>query len=458
MADGSVLNELGMGMKAFIAAEVAFNSNFGEMSRKNGAADTQNIMTLSDYMKKEKPDKLKNWNPELRDDNKLMTTYVVPMTMPNGERIDIVVNSKGHDIAQIYINEDPKNRFHLDDSVKDKIRMMTEGAIDKNKAYEREFIPRNLDELAEKISKDELIPKTSEEVKEREAKADKRAFEQEEKGNDEDEKTVEEVAQELGAPPSAIEKFCEDQGIKPGSIKGSNFIQNSSKLQRQLGNKINVPVGAPVLALRVSGIDNDTKLAIVGVDGETLDFNEAHSGERDEDRLLSELCPEGSNGKFNEEPEIDDSVTVKENGVEQEYEADLSEQAKKELFEERVAKIKATVESARAEIENDSSLSKSEMARLLADLEASEYAELEALQRETGVYSDEISKKELAEAQSAENKAEIEETKDVIKGVAGATIATAGAIAGLGVSAFSQRPEGHDPREINHDEGRGWRE
>lgn len=460
MADGSVLNELGMGMKAFVAAEVAFNSNFGEMSRRNGTAITKDITTLADYMKKENPDKLKNWNPELRDNDRLMKTFVVPMVFPNGERIDIIVNSKGNDIAQIYVNEDPKNRFHLDDSVKAKIALMTEGAISKNANYEREFVPRNLDELAEKISKDELIPKTSEEVKEREAKADKRAFEQEEKENenDEDEKTVEEVAQELGAPPSAIEKFCEDQGIKPGSIKGSNFIQNSSKLQRQLGNKINVPVGAPVLALRVSGIDNDTKLAIVGVDGETLDFNEAHSGERDEDRLLSELCPEGSNGKLNEEPEIDDSVTVKENGVEQEYEADLSEQAKKELFEERVAKIKATVESARAEIENDSSLSKSEMARLLADLEASEYAELEALQRETGVYSDEISKKELAEAQSAENKAEIEETKDVIKGVAGATIATAGAIAGLGVSAFSQRPEGHDPRETNHDEGRGWRE
>lgn len=455
MSNGSPLNELGMGMKAFISAKVAFNSNFGEMSRRNGSADTQSITTLADYMKKESPDKLKNWNPELRDDNKLMKTYVVPMVFPNGERIDIIVNSKGQDIAQIYVNEDPKNRFHLDDSVKAKISMMTEGAIERNANYEREFVPKNLEELAEKISKNELIPKTSEDVKVREQKADKQAFEREQAGeeNPEDEKTVEEVAKELGAPPTAIEKFCEDQGIKPGNIKGSNLVQNTSKLQRQLGNKLDVPVGAPVLALRVAGIDNDTKLAIVGIDGTTLDFNETHSNERDEDRLLAEICPEGSNGKLEEEPEFDDTVTVKENGIEKEYEADLSEKAKKELFEERVAKIKSTVESARAEIENDSSLSKSEMARLLADLEATEYAQLEAVQRETGVYSEEISKKELSEAQSAETRAEVEETKDVIKGVAGAAIGTAGAIAGLGVAGITKRPEGHDPREANHDRG-----
>lgn len=433
MAEGSVLNGLGLGMKAFIAAEVAFNSNFGEMSRKNGAADTQNIMTLSDYMKKENPDKLKNWNPELRDDNKLMTTYVVPMTMPNGERIDIVVNSKGHDIAQIYINEDPKNRFHLDDSVKDKIRMMTEGAIDKNKAYEREFIPKNLDELAEKISKDELVPKTQEDVKERKQKADSRAVEKEQ-SSEEEEKTVEEVAKELGVPPTAIESFCKDNNINQNRIKGSNIIQNTSKLQRQLGTKLDAPIGASVIALRVDGVDGKNKLAVVGLDGATLDFNETHSGERDEDELLADICPEGANGTIEQETDenIKDEIELEQdNGDKIEYEANVNKEGNIEYFQERFNKIKDAMKSAKEQVENDTSLNKADKARMLADLEADEYVQLEQLQKETGIQIPELSSKELEEAQNAENKAEMEETKELIKGVTGGVITTAAAISGL---------------------------
>lgn len=453
MANGNALNELGYVMKAFVAAEVAFNSNFGEMSIRNGAADTLNIMTLADYMKKENPDKLKNWNPELRDDNKLMKTYVVPMVFPNGERIDIIVNSKGQDIAQIYVNEDPKNRFHLDDSVKAKISMMTEGAIEKNANYEREFVPKNLEELAEKISKNELIPKTQEEVKERKQNADKKAFEQEQ---EDDEKSVEEVAKELGVPPTAVEKFCEDQGISPSNIKGSNIIQNTTKLQRQLGTKLDAQIGASVIALRVNGVDSDTKLAIVGLDGTTLDFNETHSGERDEEMLLSEICPEGANGSIEQETNdaIKDQIELKQdNGNEVEYEADINREGNIQYFQERFNKIKDIMQTAKAQIESDSSLSSSDKARMLADLEADEYVQLEHLQAETGIQIPELSSKELSEAQSAETRAEAEETKDVIKGVAGATIATAGAIAGLGVDAITKRPEGHDPRESNHERG-----
>lgn len=430
MADGSVFNGLGMGMKAFIAAEVAFNSNFGEMSRKNGAADTKNIMTLSDYMKKENPDKLKNWNPELRDNNKLMTTYVVPMTMPNGERIDIVVNAKGHDIAQIYINEDPKNRFHLDDSVKDKIRMMTEGAIDKNAAYEREFIPKNLDELAEKISKDELIPKTQEDVKKREQQADAKGFAEQE---EEEEKTVEEVAKDLGLPPTAVEKFCEDNSIDQNNIKGSNIIQNTSKLQRQLGTKLETPIGANVIALRVNGVEGNTKLAIVGLDGSTLDFNEEHTGERDEEQLLSEICPEGANGTIGQETDeqIKDEIEVEQDEGKVEYEADVNREGNIQYFQDRFNKIKEVIKSAKEGIENDSSLSSAEKARMLADIEIDEYVQLEQLQNETGIQIPELSDKERGEAQAAENEAEVEELKDGIKGVAGGIVKTAAVISSL---------------------------
>lgn len=412
MADGSILDGLGLGMKAFIAAEVAFNSNFGEMSRKNGAADTQNIMTLSDYMKKEKPDKLKNWNPELRDNNKLMTTYVVPMTMPNGERLDIIVNAKGRDIAQIYVNEDPQNRFHLDDSVKDKIRMMTKGAIDQNKAYEREFVPKNLDELAEKISKDELIPKTEENVKERKQKADSKSAQMEQS---EEEKTVEEVAKELGLPPTAVEAFCKDNNIDQNRIKGSNIIQNTSKLQRQLGTKLDAQIGASVIALRVDGVDGKNKLAIVGLDGATLDFNETHSGERNEDELLADICPEGANGTIGQETDenIKDEIELEQdNGDRIQYEANVNKEGNIEYFQERFNRIKDMMKSSKEQVENDNSLNKADKARMLADLEADEYVQLEQLQRETGIQIPELSSKELDEAQKAENEAEKEEIKE----------------------------------------------
>lgn len=412
MTEGKILNGLGIGMKAFVAAEVAFNSNFGELSRRNGNADTENIMTLSDYMKKEKKDKLKSWNPELSDNKKLMTTYVVPMTMPNGEKIDIVVNSKGHDIAQIYINEAPENRFHLDDSVEDKIRMMTKGAIDRNEAYEREFIPKNLDELAEKVSKDELIPKTEENVQERKQKVDSKIKTIE---HVEEEKTVEQVAKELGLPPTAVETFCKDNNINPDKIKGSNIIQNTPKLQRQLGTKLDAQVGASVIALRVDGVDGKNKLAIVGVDGATLDFNETHSGERNEDELLEDICPEGANGTIEQETDknIKDEIElVQDNGDKIEYEATIIKEGNIEYFQERFYKIKDMMKVFKEQLKNDNSLGIADKARMSADLEADEYVKLEQLQKETGIQIPELSSKELSEAQKAENEAEVEEVKE----------------------------------------------
>lgn len=464
MAKEDVFNELGYGMKAFIAAEVAFNSNFGEMSIRNGAADTQNITTLADYLKKEKNDKLKNYNPELRDDNRLMTTYVVPLTMPNGERIDIIVNKKGQDIAQIYVNEDDKNRFHLDDSVVEKIRMMTDNAI-KDPKYAEEFLPKNIEELAEKISKNELIPKTQEDVKERKEQADSKALEKneeeieaDEKG--EEEKSLEEVASELNVSPSAIEKFCEDQGISPNSIKGSNIIQNTEKLQRQLGTKLQAPDGAEVIALRVDGVNGNQKLAVIGMDGATLDFNESHAGERDEEKLLSEICPTGANGKIGNETDenLKDTLNLEDENGNKEYEANIKHEGNVEYFNERYAKIKAVMEEAKNAIENDSELAPEEKARKIADLEANEYVELEKLQGETGIIIPELSQQELSEAQQAENDATLKE--DVAKakeimGVVGGTIATGAAIAGVanGVAGINGKKIGNEKNDTE-----GWSE
>lgn len=422
MSDGSVLNGLGRGMKAFVAAEVALNSNFGELSRKNGAADTENIMTLADYMKKERPEKLKNWNPELRDDDKLMRTYVVPMVMPNGQRIDLVVNAKGRDIAQIYIDEEGDKRFHLDDSVKENIRIMTKGAIDKDKGYEREFIPKNLEELAEKISKDELVPKTQEDVAERKEKVDNEKLEGKEEKDDE--KSLDEVAKEIGVPTEALEIFCKENDINPNSIKGSNIIQNTPKLQRQLGTKLAVPPGGEVIALRVNDIDASTKLAIIGLDGSTLDFNEEHDGERDEEKILSEIVPEGANGEMTQD--TDEALKEKleleaKDGNTNEVEAEINHDGDQAYFEERYNKIKEEENAAIEEINNDESLNGTEKARMIADLKADSYAKVESLQRETNIDSPELSKQELGEAQQAENEAEKSEVlkvgKDTVEAV-----------------------------------------
>lgn len=485
MAKENLLNELGMGMKALVASQVALNSNFGEMSRRNGAADTQNIMTLADYLKVEKNDKLKNYNPELRDDDRLMKTYVVPLTMPNGERIDIVVNSKGLDIAQIYVNEDPENRFHLDDSVKDKIRMMTEGAIDKNANYEKEFVPKNLEELAEKISKDELIPKTQEQVKEREKKADSRAFEENEKQKEEenekdgieqedDEKSFEEVAEELNVPVGAIEAFCKEQEINPNKIKGSNIIQNTEKLQRQLGTKLQAQEGSDVIALRVDGVDGTQKLAVIGMDGTTLDFNKSHVGERDEAKLLSDICPTGANGKIGQETNeaLKDTLELKDDdGSKKEYEADINREGNTQYFLEKYEKIKAEMEKAKNEIENDDTLSPADKARKLADLEANEYADLENLQKETGITIPNLQKEELAEAQQAENEAElaygVEKAKEFADDTIGTMAGIAGAVAtGAVIANVAQRTgtKGVNGKEIEkkaketEDETAGWSE
>ena len=45
-------------------------------------------------------------HPEKMDNDKLMRTYVIPLVLDNGEQIDLIVNSKGQDMACVYLDED----------------------------------------------------------------------------------------------------------------------------------------------------------------------------------------------------------------------------------------------------------------------------------------------------------------------------------------------------------------
>ena len=310
--------------KAWIASKTSLNSNFGDLSFKNGAISTDEITTLSDYLKKERPDKLKNWNPELNDDNRLQTTYVVPVTMPNGERIDLIVSSKGRDIAQIYVNEDPENRFHLDNKVVENILKMT--GDEKNEmrksgdfeAYKKEFLPQNIEELAEKISRDELIPKTQEQAKERKNKAlgiDNKTYSEDEISKEDNEiienkegASVEEQLKEAGISQDAIERFCAENKINPSAIISITAISDAKGLSEMLGKDIG---SSKVIAIKARNQDGGLKenSYLMSESGETI------LNDRKYDDNINALVPNNSkNGQIKDIEEDAQITYVGEDG------------------------------------------------------------------------------------------------------------------------------------------------
>lgn len=413
MADAN--NSLDGIMQSFVAAEVSLNSNFGDLSFRNGSIQTNRIRTLADYMKTEKPLNLQSWNPELKDDNKLMRTYIVPIVLPNGENIDLVVNSKGQDLAQIYINESGSKRFHLDDSVRDKIVTMAGAEILAKGKYNREFLPKDLEEMAEKISKDELIPKDSEKVETRKKKADDKAMD--DSREEENEKKPEEVAEEAGVSLDELEKFCKENGLPISAIKGASQIQKTEKLEDKMEKNLNALDGETIIALRISGINgkiNDS-LGLMNQDGTTLDM----SGEKDE--LLEKLVPEGYDG--DEVEDIDklleaERIKIKNDvtGKEEEYDIDPSNKGNGEYFREKLEKIKEKVSELVNEINSREPFTASD-AREIADVTASAYGRLCALERESDVDATSVSENMLAEAQAAENKATTMEMTEPITNI-----------------------------------------
>lgn len=183
--------------KCWVASEATMNASCIDRegnSHKlmNAAIETEKITTLADYMKygDTRP---KNFDPSLRDNEKLMRTYVVPVTLFNGEKIDVIVNSRGQDMACVYFDrEGNQNQFlvtpRMQKEIMSKGLKNVEGIISTEMAKEG-LIPKSLDEFSEEVAKDTLVPKNAKEtvdkIKAKEPDADIRATDEPEEEKEE---------------------------------------------------------------------------------------------------------------------------------------------------------------------------------------------------------------------------------------------------------------------------------
>ena len=108
------MSSMDIGMRSWVAALSSFNAScIGENGNRvnvmDCGIDTQNISTLGEYLGKYDRSRIDNQDISRQIDNdKLMRTYVIPLTLPNGQQLDLVVNANGQDMACIYKDEEGK--------------------------------------------------------------------------------------------------------------------------------------------------------------------------------------------------------------------------------------------------------------------------------------------------------------------------------------------------------------
>ncbi len=154
--------------KSWIASKSASNARIEGYNLKNCAIDTMKISTLGEYLankrKKEDPLDLESLDYSLIDDKNLAKRFVVPVTLPNGKEVEAIVDYDGRDEARILVNpEEGEKEFEITIRLKNEIEKMTPENMQKvikEEVYNSKFLPDTLDEYAEKVQKDELIPKS----------------------------------------------------------------------------------------------------------------------------------------------------------------------------------------------------------------------------------------------------------------------------------------------------------
>ena len=178
-------NTLGYAEKCLVAAKSSLNasalsSEGSSVKLMDCGIDSMRISTLGEYLANKKRteaaeidnDKIEGF----REDSKLARVFVVPVILPNGQEIEVIVNSKGQDMACMYKDEAGNEKeFQLTTRMKEQIEKGINNAPEGLEAIvgkefleevkeeiQTEYSPNmeiiNVEDFAEKVSKDELVP------------------------------------------------------------------------------------------------------------------------------------------------------------------------------------------------------------------------------------------------------------------------------------------------------------
>ena len=167
MSESQPWNNLGYVEKCWMASKASLNASIEGYDLKDCAIDTMKISTFGEYLankkRNEDPTNPSGWDDSLKDEKSLGKRYVIPVTLPNGRELDVIVDQKGRDEARIVVNlGEGEKEFDLTPRIKKAIQDNVPENMDKvigEEAYKANFLPDSIDEYAEKVRKDELIPK-----------------------------------------------------------------------------------------------------------------------------------------------------------------------------------------------------------------------------------------------------------------------------------------------------------
>ena len=278
--------------KSWVAAKASLNASYrpregSEGKVLNAGIKTEEIRTLAEY-RKMNPEKLSTWNPEKEDIDKLMEIYVVPIVLPTGEQIDVVVNQKGQDMACIYLDESSNERsFHLTTRMQNELKRSMVGTELKMdpKEIERILTPKTLEEFTELAAKDKLVPKNPEEVKDRVKEANGRtdSEEQEQEGM-----TIEEASATTGINKDILEEFADENGMIVGIRKTTDIEGLSQELDYELGN-----ASSEVILLRVNDGTTQNKGYVLDSNGNIMYSSLDGRGNPE---VVTDIVRTGSNG------------------------------------------------------------------------------------------------------------------------------------------------------------------
>lgn len=437
--------------KCFVAALATMNASYlsregNVRSASNAAIDTMKIKTLAEYYKGD-PEKLKTYDPSKLDDNKLMRTYVIPLVLDNGETLDLIVNSKGQDMACVFLDEDSKeHQFQLTPRMKNEIMRNGVDGIE-TKLNVADFLePKTLEEFTEAVSKDDLVPKsprdTIAKVKEKDPNAeiqmkDDEIFEIEDEENKSPKEVQEEIsleenrlkkmAEKVGMSLEEMKRFCKENKLTSKSVKGAIEVMNIEQLENILdGRQLNRSGEGSVVIIRTQENGLQNRARITGKDGKTLLDNSKY------DDQIAPLVPEYQTSEpirdldehADEINQLNEVEYTDTNGKErttlvQGNEVDAA------FFEEKFKEIEAEYKAKLASI-NDSDMTPEEKSQAKENLAGDFYADVKGLERESGVIASEIADETLANAEDAV----VENTKTQIKEDAKDVLAVTGAVAG----------------------------
>ncbi len=349
---GSSLNFLD---KSWVAAESSMNASCIDREGKShnlmGAAiDTKNITTLAEYMKYADP-KFKNIAEPMKDNEKLMRTYVIPVTLENGQHVDVIVNQKGQDMACVFLDiEGKESQFAVTPRMQKEILSKglknIEGVISTEMAKEG-LLPKTLQEFKEGVEKDTLVPKNAKEsvekIKEKAPNADVKAVEGEE---ERDTKQAEEEETEIpeGAK-DAVSKFREN--YKGGRLKQILEVDDPESINDKLeGNTGITKEGGKVYCLRFADSGAGLSDKVIMIQGEKVVENSKY------DNDMTELMNDKTQNGVRDLEDNDSKIYITDsNGKTIEYDLiakpkDLSMEEKKDVNAEMI-KIEAELEKER---------------------------------------------------------------------------------------------------------------